>query len=110
MKQITISVLHPDIFKVTEDPITVTVDDNADIIQAIAAADRIFHQLCKGDFPVENLSSLLQFVWDVKSWNFFVDVGVEARAPDKTWLPLRDDPTLNLPPGAEIKLNPDAGC
>ena len=65
MKQITISVLHPDIFKVTEDPITVTVDDNADIIQAIAAADRIFISSVKGISPSKisqayfNLSGML---------------------------------------------------
>lgn len=110
MKQITLSILHPDIFRVTTDAITVTVDDNADVVQVIAAADKIFLKLSKGLFPVENLTNFLQFVWDVKAWNFFVDVGIEARDPNKEWIPLRDDPNLNLPSGSDIKLNPDAGC
>ncbi len=110
MKKIKVAVLHPDIFPVTADPIMVTVDDNADVIQAIAAADKVFLKLAKGSFPIKNLSSLLQFVWDITSWNFFEDVGIDARTPDNTWIPLRDDPTRSLPPGSDIKLNPDAGC
>ncbi|NVM54812.1 MAG: hypothetical protein HWN66_14005 [Candidatus Helarchaeota archaeon] len=110
MKEITISIFHPEIFEITTDPITVNINDDADIVQAIAAADQVFAQLIKDSFPVENLSSLLQLIWDIESWNFFVDVGIEVRTPDKTWLPLRDDPTLILPPGTDVKLNPDAGC
>ena len=110
MKEITISILHPDIFKITKDPITVHVADDADVVQVIAAADEIFAKIAKGSFPIENLSNLLQLVWDIKSWNFFVDVGVEVRDRNKTWLPLRDNPTLILPAGTDVKLNPDAGC
>lgn len=110
MKDIKILVLHPEIFQVTKDPINVRVADNADVIEVIAAADKEFSKLTKGSFPVENLSSLLQFVWDVKENNFFVDVGVEVRGPDKTWIPLREDPTISLPAGTDVKLNPDAGC
>ena len=110
MKEVSIFVLHPELFSVSGDPITVEVADDADVVQAIAAADKIFAQLNKGSFPIENISNLLQLVWDIEAWNFFVDVGVEARAPDKSWLPLRDDPSLILPPGADVKLNPDAGC
>ncbi len=110
MKEVTVFVLHPELFKVLAEPITVTVGDDADVVQALAAADEVFAERSKGQFPLNNISSLLQLVWDIKNWNFFVDVGVEAHAPDKSWLALRDDPSLNLPAGADIKLNPDAGC
>ena len=109
MKQITIHILDPYIFEITKDPISVTVDDDADIVQAIAAADQIFAQMTKS-FPLENLSNLLQYVWDLKEWDFFVDVGVEVRDSEKNWIALRDEPTLILPPGTSVKLNPDAGC
>ncbi|MHA1278469.1 MAG: hypothetical protein ACTSQI_13275 [Candidatus Helarchaeota archaeon] len=110
MKEVKIFVLHPDLFKILDEPVTVMVDDEADVVQAIAAADKVFLEKSEGDFPLENLFSLLQLVWDVNEWNFFVDVGIDARAPDKSWLPLRDDPELVLPAGADIRLNPDAGC
>ena len=110
MKEVTIFVLHPELFKILDDPVTVTIEDDADVVQAIAAADRIFTERSGGKFPLENISSLLQLVWDINNWNFFVDVGVEARTPDKSWLALRDDPSLILPAGTDIKLNPDAGC
>ena len=110
MKQIIIHILDPYIFEITKDLISVTVNDDADIVQAIAAADQIFAQMTKGSFPLENLSNLLQYVWDLKEWDFFVDVGVEVRDGEKNWIALRDDPTLILPPGTSVKLNPDAGC
>lgn len=110
MKQLMVHILDPYIFEITKDPISVTVEDDADIIHTIAAADRIFAQMTKGSFPVKNISNLLQYVWDFKEWNFFVDVGVEVRDAENNWIALRDNPNLILPPGTKIHLNPDAGC
>ncbi|MHA1266963.1 MAG: hypothetical protein ACTSRS_17125 [Candidatus Helarchaeota archaeon] len=110
MKEILISVLASEIMEIAKDPIKVTVDDDADFIQAMAAADRIFAKLSEGKFPIEQLSSLLQLVFDPRSWNFYEDMGIECRTPDGRWIPLRADPSLNLPPGTDIKLTPDSGC
>ena len=110
MKQISLSILHSDIMEILKDPITVFVDDDADIVKVIAAADEKFTGINKARFPIENLSSFLQLVWDLEKWNFFEDVGVEGRSPEGKWLRIRADPSLNLPPLSDIKLTPDAGC
>lgn len=110
MKRINLAILHPRIFEITSDPITVEVDEAADVVQVIAAADLHFALMTKGFFPIENISSLLQLVWDVKNWNFFEDVGIDARDAAQNWIPLRLDPTASLPTGATVTLNPDAGC
>lgn len=110
MKTITLHFLHPHVMEIHRDPIEVTVDNNADIIQAIAAGDLILAQKFKGKFPLEDVSSFLQLVWDPNEWTFFEDVGIEARDAEKTWIALRDNPNVVLPPGSDVKINPDAGC
>lgn len=110
MKDIIISVLASEIMEIAKDPIAVTVDDDADIVQALAAADKIFTKMHGGKFPIEELSSLLQLVFNPRTWEFYEDMGLEARAPDKTWVPLRGNASLNLPQGTDVKLTPDAGC
>ncbi|NVM27707.1 MAG: hypothetical protein HWN65_02605 [Candidatus Helarchaeota archaeon] len=110
MKTITLHFLHPHVMEIHRDPIDVTVDNDADVIQAIAAGDRFLTQKHKGKFPLEGISSFLQLVWDPNEWTFFEDVGIEARDAEKAFIPLRDDPTVVLPPGSDVKINPDAGC
>ncbi|HUY01573.1 MAG TPA: hypothetical protein VMV49_18560 [Candidatus Deferrimicrobium sp.] len=110
MKQILISILHSQIMEITKDPLIVNVADHADIVSVLIAADQIFAQVKKGPFPIENLSSLLQLVWNPREWNFYDDVGVEGRSSDGKWLKIRADLSLNLPPNSDIKLTPDAGC
>ncbi len=110
MKTITLHFLHPEIMQFYKEPIQVTVDDDADVVHAIAAGDQVLAQKLKGKFPLAEVSSFLQLVWDPIKWNFFEDVGIDARDAEKTWIPLRDDPTIVLPPGSDVKINPDAGC
>lgn len=110
MKKISVQILHPNILELIDEPIAVSIDEKADIVKIISDADDKFSQITKGSFPIENLSSLLQLLWDVKNWEFFEDVGIEARTSNGAWIPLRADPDLVIPPDADIKLNPDAGC
>ena len=110
MKTIILSILHPNFTKTLPDPIKVTVEDDANIISALIAADKSFAQLHKGSFPIENISSLLQLIWNFRTQGFYEDIGIEARTPEGEWLPLQDTPLINIPSGSDIKLNPDAGC
>jgi hypothetical protein len=110
MKKITISILHPNFTKTLSDPIQVTVEENADIIGTLIAADKSFARIHKETFPIENMSSLLQLIWNFRTQGFYEDIGIEARTPQGEWLPLRDTPLINIPAGSDIKLNPDAGC
>ncbi|MFX1294559.1 MAG: hypothetical protein ACFFD2_06875 [Promethearchaeota archaeon] len=110
MKEISISVLASEIMELAKEPIKVTIDDNADFVQAMAAADLLFAKLHGGTFPIKTISSLLQLVFDLRTWNFYEDMGIECRTSDGGWIALRDTPNLNLPPGTDIKLTPDAGC
>ena len=110
MKTITLSILHPNFSKALKDPLKVTVEDKADIISTLIAADKSFAQIHKGPFPIEKISSLLQLLWNFRTQGFYEDIGIEARTPEGEWLPLRDTPLIDLPSGSDIKLNPDAGC
>ncbi len=110
MKTITLSILHPNFSKALKDPLKVTIEDKADIISTLIAADKSFAQIHEGPFPIENISSLLQLLWNFRTQGFYEDIGIEARTPEGEWLPLRDTPLIDLPSGSDIKLNPDAGC
>ena len=110
MKEIKIDILASEIMEITKEPLTVAVEDDAEIVQAIAAADQIFARLSHGKFPIKNITSLLQLVWNPREWNFYEDMGIEIRDLAGNWIPLRGNPLLNLPPGTSVKLTPDAGC
>ena len=110
MKQILLSILHPNLTKILKDPLTVTIEDDADIVKTIMAADKLFARIHKGPFPIENIYSLLQLLWNFRTESFYEDIGIDARTPEGEWLPLRDTPLIDLPPNSDIKLNPDAGC
>jgi len=110
MKEILLSVLHTSLTNILKEPLMVTVKDDADIVQTLIAADKLFAQIHKGPFPIENIHSLLQLLWDFQTKGFYEDVGIDARTPEGEWLPLRDTPLMELPSGSDIKLNPDAGC
>lgn len=110
MKQIVLSILHPSLTKILKEPLMVKVEDNADIVKTIIAADKLFAQIHKDPFPIENIYSLLQLLWDFRTESFYEDIGIDARTPEGEWLPLRDTPLINLPPDSDVKLNPDAGC
>ena len=110
MKEITISILQHEIMELVKEPFKVLVEDDADIVKTLAAVDQFFTTLYKGNFPIQNVSSILQLVWNPRIWNFYEDMGLEIRDQDGNWIPLRGDPTFILPSGTDIKLTPDAGC
>ena len=110
MKQILLSILHPNLTKILKEPLTVTIEDDDDIVKTIIAADKLFARIHKGPFPIENIYSLLQLLWNFRTESFYEDIGIDARTPEGEWLPLRDTPLIDLPPNSDIKLNPDAGC
>ena len=110
MKSIVLSVLHSKILKI-KDKFKVEISDDGNAIDAIAAADRQLKEILKGKpFPIKILNNLLQLLWNPKSGEFYVDLGIDARDSNKEWLPLADNPFFTLPDGSSIFLTPDAGC
>lgn len=110
MKTITLVVLHDKILKITN-KFTVEIPDNGNVIDAIAAADiKLKETLGNKPFPIKILNNLLQLLWNPKSGEFYVDLGVDARDANNEWLPIADDPFYILPNDSRIFLTPDAGC
>ncbi len=103
-------VLHDKILKITNKFI-VEIPDDGNVIDAIAAADlKLKEILGNKPFPIKILDNLLQLLWNPQSGDFYIDLGIDARTEDKEFLPLADDPFLNLPPSSSVFLTPDAGC
>lgn len=110
MKTVFLSILHNKILKIKEN-FQIELPDNGNVIDAIAAADRQFKEILKErPFPIEILHNLLQLLWNPKSGDFYVDLGIDARDADNKWLPIADEPFFNLPHNSRIFLTPDAGC
>jgi len=110
LKSIKLCVLHHKILRV-KDEFHVQIPDDGSVIDAIAAADRQLRDILKGKpFPIEILNNLLQLLWNPKSGQFYIDLGIDARDSENNWLPITDNPFYNIPDNSSIFLTPDAGC
>ena len=110
MKTIELAILNSEILKFV-DSMFLSVEENADVIDIIAAGDRELTKLL-GDkpFPIDIFKNLLHLLYNPESDEFYGDIGVEARDPDKNWIPIVNDLSIKVPEKSFIYLTPDAGC
>lgn len=52
----------------------------------------------------------LQLFWDPLKNEIYDDCAINAYGPNREFMSLRDNLSINLYPNSEIKLHPDAGC
>ena len=110
MKTVELAILNSEILKYI-DSMFLSVEDNADVIDILAAGDREFFKML-GDkpFPIDVFKNLLQLIYNPETDEFYSDIGVEARDKDKNWIPIVKDLSANIPDNSFIYLTPDAGC
>ena len=110
MKTVEVSVLNSIILK-HADKIEVTVEDNADVIDVLAAVDRRFSEIIGNkEFPIKIYNNLLHLLFNPETEEFYVDVAVEARDKESKWLAIINDMSMIIPDQSYIYLIPDAGC
>ena len=94
-----------------KDEFNVQIPDDGSTVDAIAAADRELFEILKDKpFPIQVLNNMLQLLWNPKTGEFYIDLGIDARDENKSWLPVANDPLYNLPNNSSVFLTPDAGC
>jgi len=110
LKSVSLTVLHDKILKIKGE-FKVQIPDNGNVIDAIAAADKQLEEALNGKpFPIKVLNNMLQLLWNPKTGEFYVDLGIDARDSENNWLPVANDPMFNLPDNSSVFLTPDAGC
>ena len=111
MKKVTISIIDPSLNRVLGEDFPVQVPDDGDFLDAIAEIDKGYlKNPIKAKRSDVTIHSVLQLVWNASKNAIFDDVGIEARDPDKEWLPVKENPFLDLPDGTSIITTPDIGC
>ncbi|NHI93938.1 MAG: hypothetical protein EAX96_15725 [Candidatus Lokiarchaeota archaeon] len=110
MKTIEFSVLNSEIRNIIE-TMFLQLDDEADIIDIIAAGDRKFSEILGNKpFPIDIFQNLMHLLFNPETEEFYEDIGVEARDSKGKWLSIRRNPSINVPDKSFIYLTPDAGC
>ncbi|MHA1339426.1 MAG: hypothetical protein ACTSRZ_04780 [Promethearchaeota archaeon] len=111
MKKIKVDVGESTFAEFFKEPVELIVDDNANTFEIIAALDEHILKL-----PVRpkkyswGANTIMQVLWDVKKWDYFEDVGVDAHGPNSEWLPARNKPFDPIPANSSIIFWPDSGC
>jgi len=94
------------------------LDDDADIIKALAKIDKYIHDHPRESiFPIyeDYIYYYLQLVWNPKKDKIYEDIGLYAYGPDENgnlrkFMPLRENIHFNLYPDSVIDIQPDSGC
>ncbi|MHA1270297.1 MAG: hypothetical protein ACTSPY_10960 [Candidatus Helarchaeota archaeon] len=110
MNKVQISVMSSAILKMVKIPFQVSISDSENILHAIAKADLQLFEKTNGKFPIEDLKSMLQLIYDPESGEFYDDVGIDVRDESKKYINIRKDPTLELHNNIIAIFTPDAGC
>jgi hypothetical protein len=111
MKTVKISFMDKAIRNVVPDDTPYDVDDGADFFDVLARIDEIY---MKGPIKAKRgetvVRSILQLVWNAHIKEVYEDIGLEARDPEKNWVPVRSDPQATVPDGTSIMITTDPGC
>jgi len=110
MKRIKIDIAESTFNQVFKKPIELELDDDANIIDAMAALDNYIINLSIRPKKYSwNAITTIQLIWNPKEWDFFQDVGIEARGPNNELIP-RSNLFNPLPDGTSVVFWPEAGC
>ena len=110
MKTIELAILNSEIRKYIE-TMFLTVDDDADVVDILAAGDEKFFGILGNDpFPIDIFNNLMHLLYNPETEEFYSDVGTEARDANGKFLKIANDPSIKVPDKSFIYLTPDAGC
>lgn len=102
-------VIHePLINKVIGSELNLSLNDKANLVDAIDEVDKMINS--KGKFPVPNYQSFLHMIYNPIENRFYKQVAVTAYKGSGQMLNVRDDPKKELPTGVTVILIPAGGC
>jgi hypothetical protein len=108
MKRIKLVIHEPLINKIIGSELNLSLNDKANLVDAIDEADMMISN--KGKFPVPNYQSFLHMIYNPVENRFYKQVAVTAFRGSGQMLNLRDDPKKVLPAGVTVILIPAGGC
>ncbi|MBD3186552.1 hypothetical protein GF325_06980 [Candidatus Bathyarchaeota archaeon] len=105
------SVMEPGLQRVMGADAKISIPDSGDVLDAIAALDeKYFKKTVKAKRGNTIIQSIMHLAWNAACNAFHDDLGVQARSNNGTWLPIRENPFMEIPTGSRVTLIPDAGC
>lgn len=108
MKRIKLVIHEPLINKVIGSELNLSLNDKANLVDAIDEVDKMINS--KGKFPVPNYQSFLHMIYNPIENRFYKQVAVAAYKGSGQMLNVRDDPKKELPTGVTVILIPAGGC
>jgi hypothetical protein len=108
MKRIKLVIHQPSINKLLGQELNLTLNDDANIIDAIEEVDKIIKS--KGNFPEKNYASLLHMIYNPIENRFYKQAAITAYTQSGQMLNARDNPKRELPEGTTLIIIPAGGC
>lgn len=108
MKHVTLEIQYRPIKEVLGREISLELQENATIIDAINEVDRAI--LKKGNFPSKDFGSLLHMTYNPTEERFYEQTGLRVSTPTVNFLNVRNNPKMELPDNTKIVLSPYGGC
>jgi effector-binding domain-containing protein len=108
MKKLKLVVHQPSINKLIGRELNLSLNDNANIIDAIIEVDKMIKS--KGSFPIQDYGSLLHMIYNPIENRFYKQVAITANTQSGKMLNVRDNLEKELPEGVTVILIPAGGC
>lgn len=108
MKTLRMFVVEPSVNKVIGRELSISLNDDARIIDAICEMDRIISS--RGSFAIPHYQSLLHMVYNPVENRFYKQVAITAFDETGQTINIREDPKRPLPNGLTVTLIPAGGC
>ncbi|MBN1214958.1 MAG: hypothetical protein JXA99_05885 [Candidatus Lokiarchaeota archaeon] len=92
---------------------SIEIEDNATFSQALAKVDKyVFNHPEESIFPLFDgfIHNYLQLFWNPSENKIYEDCGIMPYGPDRTFMPILEDPDFILYPNSIINLQLDPGC
>jgi hypothetical protein len=86
----------------------VSIKDNGTIIDALSEIDKImYNNPEKSIFPIYKgkIQSFLQLIWNPETNKIYEDNAANAYGPNREYMPISEDPNINLYPNSKITLS-----
>lgn len=103
MKKIRMEIKETSLNKKLGGTFTLILYDGANILYAIDKIDWLIMRKL-GRFPVEGFKSLLHMLYDPVRKRFYEQVIMHASSPKSVFLPVRNQPNLELDEGTFVRL------
>jgi hypothetical protein len=109
VKIVKLIIKQAEVSKEFPEGMTLSLKDDASIIDALNAADQLIKEKCNR-FSMRRYMSLLQMVYHPSEDRFYNQVAVQGYTKSNTFLNIRENPRKTLPNETTIILVPEGGC